>query len=75
MKNWQNHITINSEIRSGKPCIIGTRITVADILSLLASEMTIEEILLDYRELKPEHIYAALSFATHRENITQIAVA
>ena len=52
MKEFSSYISINSEIRFGKPCIKGTRITVADILQWLASEMTIEQILEDYPSLK-----------------------
>ncbi len=73
--NWQNYITINSEIRFGKPTIIGTRISVGDILSWLASGMTSTEILADFPELKNEHVLAALSFAANREHITKIVAA
>ncbi|MEO8148840.1 MAG: DUF433 domain-containing protein [Bacteroidia bacterium] len=48
MKELSSHITINSEIRFGKPCIKGTRISVSDILQWLASGMTNAEILSDY---------------------------
>jgi len=44
MEDVVKYITINSEIRFGKPCIVGTRITVADILGWLASGMTYEDI-------------------------------
>jgi uncharacterized protein (DUF433 family) len=56
MENWQNYISINPEIRSGKPCISGTRITVSDVLSYLASGMSIEEIILDFPALNKEKI-------------------
>ena len=32
MENWQKYISINPEIRSGKPYVSGTRISVSDIL-------------------------------------------
>lgn len=70
-----NHITVNPEIRSGKPCIINTRITVSDILSYLASGMTTQEIIEDFPVLNSEKISSALSFAAHRENVTKIAMA
>jgi len=72
MENWQKHITINSEIRSGKPCIKGTRLTVADVLSFLAS---IEDIIVDFPQLDKEKILAVLSFAANRESITKIELA
>jgi uncharacterized protein (DUF433 family) len=74
MENWQEHISINPEIRSGKPCIKGTRITISDILSYLASGMSIDDIIIDFPTLDNEKIVAALSFAAHRESITKIAL-
>jgi uncharacterized protein (DUF433 family) len=60
-------ISINPEIRFGKPCISGTRICVTDILQWLASGMTIEEILGDYPMLTQESIFAVLAFSANRE--------
>jgi len=67
MKEVAAYISINPEIRFGKPCIKGRRIAVADILQWLASGMTQEEILADYPLLTKEHILAALAFAANRE--------
>jgi len=75
MENWQKYISINPEIRSGKPCISDTRITVSDVLSYLASGMTFEEIIEDFPSLNKEKIIASLSFAAYRDNITKIAIA
>ena len=75
MKDFPAYISINAEIRFGKPCIKGTRIAVADILQWLASGMTQEEILSDYPALKKEHILAALAFAANRESIIKIIAA
>ena len=70
MQNWKEHISINPEVRFGKPCIIGTRITVDDILGWLASDMSYDEIIEDFPSLTREHILASLAFAAHRgENI------
>jgi uncharacterized protein (DUF433 family) len=63
MENFLNFISISHDIRFGKPCIVGTRIAVVDILLWLASGMTNEEILKDYPQLNENHIYAALTFA------------
>jgi len=60
-------IAIDSEIRGGKPCIRGTRITVYDILEYLAGGMSEQEILADFPSLKSEHLRAALMFAAQRE--------
>ena len=75
MNDYQQYISINPEIRFGKPCIIGTRITVYDILQWLASGMTFDEVIKDYPELTNDHIRAALAFAAHREQLTKIIIA
>ena len=67
MKNYLKHISINPEIRFGKPCIKGTRIAVLDILNWLSSEMSYDEILMDYPQITKKDIIAALSFAAKRE--------
>lgn len=75
MKEISSYISIDPEIRFGKPCIKGTRITVADILQWLASGMSHEEILNDYPSLVKEHIFAALAFAANREAIIKLIAA
>jgi uncharacterized protein (DUF433 family) len=75
MKDYIHLIVINPEVRFGKPCIVGTRITVSDILQWLASGSTQEEILNDYPSLKAEHIFAALAFAADRENFIKFIAA
>lgn len=70
--NWQNLISIDADIRFGKPLITGTRICVSDILSWLSTGMSFEDIIADFPELKKEHILSALAFAANRENITKI---
>ena len=67
MEKLNNYIHIDASIRFGKPVIIGTRITVDDILSWLSSGMTIEEIESDFPYIKREHVLAALAFAANRE--------
>lgn len=67
MVNLEELITLTPGVRSGKPCIAGTRITVYDILEYLAGGMTEQEILADFPSLKLEHIRAALAFAANRE--------
>ena len=62
MKDYQKIITIEPGKRSGKPCIRGLRITVQDVLSYLASGMSIEEILDDFPQLTREDIMACLGF-------------
>jgi uncharacterized protein (DUF433 family) len=73
MIDYKQYITINPETRFSKPVIIGTRITVFDILNWLANGMTIENIIQDYPELNENHIKACLSYAADREHKIQIA--
>lgn len=75
MNSFEQYISINPEIRFGKPCIKGTRIAVVDILQWLASGMSNEDILTDFPSLKEEHIRAALMFAAHREMLTKVSAA
>ena len=65
---YQDFITIQSDRRFGKPCVRDTRITVYDVLSWLASGMSMEEILDDYPELTQADIFACLAFAADREH-------
>jgi len=65
--DYQEGMTIDSNMRGGKPCIWGTRITVYDILGYLASGMSHEEILLDFPYIEKEDILASLAFAADIE--------
>ena len=49
---------MNPAVRSGKPCIKGTRITVYDVLEYLAGGMSEAEILADFPDLTREDIRA-----------------
>lgn len=62
-----DRIVINPEIRGGKPCIRGTRITVYDILDYLAGGMTQEQLLSDFPNLTAYDILAVLEFVALRE--------
>ena len=67
MKDFMDHIVIDPRVRSGKPCIRGTRITAYDILEYLAGGMTADEILAEFPELGRDDIQAVLQFAANRE--------
>lgn len=64
---WEQRITVNPDVRSGKPCIKGTRITVYDVLEYLAGGMTEAQLLSDFPDLTREDIRASLAFAAARE--------
>ncbi len=64
------YIEVNPNKRFGKPCIKGTRsikgtrITVADVLEMLADGMTREEIISEHPNLNALQIKAALAYAS-----------
>jgi uncharacterized protein (DUF433 family) len=64
---FAKHISIDPEVRFGKPCVRGTRISVGDVLGFLASGMTEVEVLADFPALSHEDILACLGFAAERE--------
>jgi uncharacterized protein (DUF433 family) len=65
-----NRITIESGKRGGQPTIRGLRITVYDILRLLAEGTSEAEILHDFPELETADIRACLAYAANREHNT-----
>ena len=71
--SYENRISIDPAIRSGKPCIKGTRITVYDILEYLAGDMSEDDILKDFPSLSREDIRAALEFAAARERMLAVS--
>ena len=56
-------IEIHQDICHGKPCIRGTRIMVANVLSLLAGGYDMARVLANYPELTENDILAALEYA------------
>ena len=64
---YQDIITLKPGKRGGQATISGMRITVNDILKMLASDMTHEEIIADYPELTKDDIRAALWYASRKE--------
>jgi len=64
---YEGIITIEPEKRGGKPCVRGLRITVYDVLEMLASGMTHAEILGDFPDLTEQDILACLAYVADRE--------
>ena len=73
--DYRDRIVIDPEVRFGKPTVRGTRITVGDVLSYLASGMSEDEILADFPYLTREDIRACLAFAADRERRIALAPA
>ncbi|KPV38929.1 hypothetical protein AN478_13430 [Thiohalorhabdus denitrificans] len=74
-ENALERITTDPEVCGGRPCIRGLRIRVTDILELLASGASQDEILEDYPYLQAEDIQAALTYAARQSDHTVIDVA
>lgn len=64
-----SRISKEHDKRGGKPCIVGTRITVQDIMSYLASGMTVEAILEDFPYLEIEDIRACFAYCSDPDNL------
>lgn len=69
-----HHISIDPNVCFGKPCIRGTRIWVSLVLDLLASGMSIEDVLAEYPQLTEEDIRAAIAYGAEmsRERYIEI---
>lgn len=66
--NYKSIITVEPGKRGGKPCIRGLRITVYDVLKMLASDMSFEEIIKEHPDLTREDILACIQYAFEREH-------
>lgn len=66
-------ITVHPERMHGRPCIRDLRITVSDVLGMLAAGMSRESILRDYPYLEATDIDAALAFAAQQSDHPVIA--
>lgn len=65
--SYHERIVLDPDIRNGKPCIRGTRITVADVFDYLGGGMSMAEVLEDFPDLTSEDIQACFSFAADRD--------
>jgi uncharacterized protein (DUF433 family) len=72
--DYRQYIEINPNIRFGRPCIKGTRISVYDVLSWLASGMTNEEILADFPQLNKDQILACLGYSADKERKATVVI-
>ncbi len=66
MTDRMKRITLDPEKCGGRPCIRGLRIRVSDVLSLLSSGASMDEVLEDYPDLEKEDILAATEYAAHQ---------
>ena len=68
-----NRIVIDPDICHGKPIVRGLRYPVQNILELLASGMTHDEILEDYKDLEEDDLKACLLFAARITKVKNIS--
>jgi len=63
-KDMEERIVLDEKIMAGKPVIRGFRIPVDQVLNLLATGATYQEVLHNYPELEMADIYACLHYAS-----------
>jgi uncharacterized protein (DUF433 family) len=68
--NFLDRISIDPNVRFGKPCVRGTRITIGEVLGHLAGGMSEAEILKSFPQLTHEDVLACLAYAAERERRT-----
>lgn len=68
-----SRITVVPGQRSGQPCIRGLRVTVWDVLDMLASGMNEDDILCEYPYLEKADFPAVYAYASHagRESVSR----
>lgn len=64
MSSELHRITFNPDQRGGRPCIRGYRLRVKDVLDMLASGASVQDILADYDFLEEADIQACLEYAS-----------
>jgi len=66
------HIAYNHEVLSGKPHIVGTRLSIEFILELFASGATRDEVMKAYPQLTAEAVEEALRYAEFQKTIGRV---
>ncbi|MCU0319680.1 MAG: DUF433 domain-containing protein [Flavobacteriales bacterium] len=61
-----DRITVDPELCGGRPCIRGMRIRVTDILDLLTSGLSSQQVVEELPDLELADVEAALKFASGR---------
>ncbi len=67
-----DRISADPEVRFGKPCVRGTRITVGEVLGYLATGMTEAALREEFPQLVHEDVLACFAFAAERERRLQV---
>ncbi len=66
MTYLMERITVDPAVCGGRPCIRGMRIRVTDILDLLASGLSSQQVIEELPDLELADVEAALKFASGR---------
>ncbi|MFQ5502314.1 MAG: DUF433 domain-containing protein [Phycisphaerae bacterium] len=69
---WRQRIVCDPALHHGEPCIRGTRISVSVLVASLA-DLSTENLLSEYPQLKREDIQAALYYAAEAAHNTLVA--
>ncbi len=73
--NAFDRITFNPDIKGGKACIRGMRVTVGTVVGLLAAGRSHDEILHAYPYLQQEDISQSLAYAAWRLEEREVPLA
>jgi uncharacterized protein (DUF433 family) len=68
-----DRITVNPAQCGGRPCIRGMRIRVSDVLDLLASGLSPDEVVEELPDLVREDVEAVLRYASQKLNHPVVA--
>lgn len=70
--DYMNRITVEAGKCGSRPCIRGMRIRVSDILEMLATGVSTDQVLADFPDIEREDIAASLQFAARRADIVRL---
>lgn len=70
-----DRVSVNPEVRFGKACVRGTRITVGEVLGYLAAGRTETQLLSDFPQLTHDDVLACFAYASERERRTLVVPA
>jgi uncharacterized protein (DUF433 family) len=70
--SWRERVVCDPGIHHGEPCIRGTRIPVAILVASLA-EISVDDLLQEYPQLRREDVQAALLYAAEAARSTLVA--
>jgi uncharacterized protein (DUF433 family) len=70
-RNLANRITLDPQQCGGRPCIRGMRIRVSDVLDLLASGLTNEQVVQELPDLELDDVRASIYYAARKVNLQE----